>query len=596
MGIGISSTTTGSTACTEILSLLFLSGGSGRHTLEATVGTKPGTEVREQSLNEIGRQPLSDLHGTNDAGKARRTIWIVWGAIACFFILFSYCIPITCDDWYAFVRLQQVQAESKGLFQLVSDTWRSNSRLLFLIISNYVVPNRPLLMLVRVLTLIAIAIGMERLTALSRRGGSGVCLVFLFMMLLPIELLRQTYSWHIAFLNYVLPVALLLLYLCCIYPLFSGRRIKDSVWLAVLCLLLGVCVQLFSQPITVYVTVMSVGVVVWHAVRTKKVSVVTVFFAVGAIAGAIIMFTSPPMHNLMQNDSAYYTAPTSLGMVLYILKHNYPIFSYYSLGNSALLQITISVCALVLLWRGGASSADDAPWRTRLKKILSVLLIALPVYFRLMSGSFDPITQSASSFHALTQFFGSVYCSIAFDALLYFLYVANVACVLIFFTKDTLRRNLGLFSMASAIFVGAPMLVVQPIPYRCFLLPYVLWTIVALLFVDGVWDGIPAESRFLRSVCIPGLYAAAAVTCAFYLMLYARCPKIERARVAYIEQEMALGAKEIVLPQYACAEYLHLPDDAVEMYYHYETANDVQFRYIPYDQWKDEIAAKLPQA
>lgn len=527
--------------------------------------------------------------------RRRREGWIAWGAVACFCIVFSCCIPITCDDWYYVSDFfNKKMSENPGILEMFTVGRQLTGRTLFWLIGFGVMKSGALRVLTQALTLFAIALGMAKLSGLSKRGGYGLSLVVVFMLLLPSELLRETYAWHIGFLNYVPPVVLLLLYLWCIYPLFSGRRVQDTAWKCVLCLLLGVCIQLFSEPITVYVVVMAFGVIVWHAVRTRKVSVATVLFGVGAIIGAILMFTAPAMRNALRSNGSYYAAPTSLGMLLYILKHNYPIFSYYSLANSTLLLAAISACSLLQLWRNGAQDAAKEPWRIRLRKWVSVLLIALPAYAYLMSETFDLQSQSSPAFLALTQFFNSIYCAIAFDALLYLLYAASVACVLLFFTKDTLRRNLGLFSMASALIISAPMLVVQPIPYRCFYAPYILWALVALLLIDGVLDGVPEKSRLLRGLVIPGIYAAAAVTCAFYLMIYARCPEINRARIDHIEREMALGAKEIVLPQYACAEYLHLSDDAVEVCYHYETINDVKFRFIPYDQWRNEVADAKP--
>lgn len=531
----------------------------------------------------------------SDQQRHRRTAWIVWGAIACYFIIFSYCIPTTCDDWYYIANFWKPrQPENAGIIELFRLGRQLTGRTLLWLLGLGVIKSAPLRVLTRTLMLFAIATGMGKLTGLSRRNGFGPCLVVLYMLLVPVELLRETYAWHVGFLNYVPPIALLLLYFWCIYPLFSGQQIRETVPKAILCLLLGVSVQLFSEPVTIYAIVMAIGAIVWHVVCTKKLSAATLLFGVGAVAGAVLMFTAPATRVAIDNSGGYYTAPHSLGMVLYILKNNYPIFSHYSLGNSTLLQITISVCAQIALWRGGAQPAADAPWRARLKRALSILLVALPVYFFLMSSGFDELTQSSSSFLTLTQLFNNIYCAIAFDALMYFLYVASVACVLIFFTKDALRRNLGLFSMASALIIGAPMLIVQPIPYRCFFASYLLWAIVALLFLDGVLDGL--SERGLRSVFVPAVYAAVATVGAFFLMLYARCPEIQRARITHIERQMALHADVIVLPQYACAEYLHLPDDSVAVRYHYETIDDITFSFIPYDQWRNEIAATAPDA
>lgn len=529
---------------------------------------------------------------------SRRDVVLVWGFALVFFMLFSYLIPKQVDDWY-FLNVYREAPQNGGLLAAIhAFSSYLNGRIcgngLLLLTSG----SEWLRAITKTAAYAVLLFGMGRLSGLNRYGGTGWAAAFLSLMLLPIGLLRETYAWDPGFMNYVPPAALLLLYWMLTAPLFSNQRIHDTVLKTALCFLLGVSVQLFAENILFCVLLLSAGMVIWHILCTRRLSFLTVAFFAGALTGAVLMLRSPVYSAIAQSSDGYRVIPNSFGMLLYVLKLNYPAFSYYSLEHASLLQVLVSLSALVLLARDEAAS--DTPKHARLRRALTVLLTVLPVYFFMMSLSFDTVSNRSQSFLALTQFFGSFYAAMAFDLLLYLLYVAAVACVLILFNRNATKRNLALAAMASALAVSAPMLLVQPSSYRCFYTPYVLWALVSLLLIDEALNRFTRLPRDVR-ICYQrmaktAVYSVAGTLCAILLMLYAACPRIERLRVKHIEQEMRRHAVEIVLPEYGCTQFLHLPDEAIGMYYHYVEWTDITFRFLPYDEWNAVIAPPVPKA
>lgn len=511
--------------------------------------------------------------------------WLLIGGLAAtaFFFVFALLIPNICDDWFALNAFRNAKETGRFINSIFQK--RVCCRLLAIPLA----PFRFLRAVAVAGTLLAILLLLWRMAKLKPLRGTGLAITFVLMMPPPIALFRQTYAWRAGFWNYVPPAALLLGYFLMIRPLFAGEPVRTSRRKAIGSLLLGLSTSLFCEHVTVYLLVAGLGIIVWHKLQTKKCSVATILFMIGVAGGAFIMFRSAGFQDDITNQSAYYAFPNSIGMLLYIVKQNYAAFSTYTLENAPLLHLMISGCSIGLLYRYKTESHA----KERLKKVLYILLSALPFYFAIMVTGFNEATQTSSALLALSQLFGSEYLAIAFDLLAIALYAASVACVLLFFTDDLYTRSLGLLAIASALIISAPMLFVQPIPYRCFLVPYLLWALTALMLLGRLIGDAQEGSHFVERCLQPVAYAAAVAVAVSFLLIYGKCPEIDRARVTYIEQQMQLHATEIVLPQYGCSEYLHLSDDAIEFYYNYGSPDDIQYTYIPYEQWKAEYGQTL---
>ena len=60
----------------------------------------------------------------------------------------------------------------------------------------------------------------------------------------------------------------------------------------------------------------------------------------------------------------------------------------------------------------------------------------------------------------------------------------------------------------------------------------------------------------------------------------------ERVRITQIENAMKAGASVVELPSYPYTAYVHNGNGgAIRYYYYYETPCDLEYQYIPYQDW-----------
>ena len=241
-------------------------------------------------------------------------------------------------------------------------------------------------------------------------------------------------------------------------------------------------------------------------------------------------------------------------------------------------------------------SAPTNQKRLRLRTPLAVCLVVSPLYFSLMGYGFDYLSQQSEVYRTLCRVLGSPYPVMLFDLLIYALYLISVTCVLLFFVQTKRSRWLGVVCLAAAMVAGWPMLFVRPIDFRCFLPGTLFSMIAALLLVDEALSAAAVapgkEAPALRAcVC-----AAAVLLCLADVALYASCPKIERTRKQYIEQQMGVHASVIVLPAFDCEAFLQYPDapNFLKEVFYYDVPGDLELPFIPYEDWVEEFSHGLP--
>lgn len=514
-----------------------------------------------------------------------------WVCAVLFFLLFSYLIPKACDDWYFTARYLH-RADAGGLLGAIWNEYNVlNGRLLGNGLSVLLAGSKLLRVLFKTGVFCLLLYCMGRLSGMRRRGGFGWAVAFVAMMLVPIELLKQTYAWDSGFINYAVSTALLLVYLCLLLPAVDATPVKDGAGRTILSLLIGFSATLFVENVALLALALGVAALVWHCVRCKKLSLCTLAFLLGALIGTAILFSSPTRVNVLEGGDYYRRIPTNLMELLVRVKANYQALSMYSLAGQPLLLSLLSVSSLLLL-RFGAPANERM---RRLKTPLAVCLTVAPVYFFFIGYGFDYLTQQSAVYLALCRTFGSPYPLMLLDLLLYGLYLLSVVAALLFFTEEKRTRILGLTCLCAAMVVDWPMLFVWPIDFRCFLPGYLCSMIAALLLFDEALHALSVapkkEARALR-ICA---FAIAALLCICDVSLYASCPKIEKTRAQYIEQQMRVHASVIVLPSYDCEAFLQYPDTLsfLDEVYYYDTPGDLELPFIPYADWVEEFSHGL---
>ena len=462
---------------------------------------------------------------------------------ALFLALLALCglFPLTGDDWFR-EELGRRLTGPTDLLETVLAGWRTyNGRILGNLLA-YAAGSRRLL---RELLRAAFLFGTVRLAA--GHGGFrtvwGTLLTAAALLALPRDMFAQIYPWAAGFFNYVPPAALALAALRLLGDLFAERPVPGGVPRAAAVFLLGLCGALFVEHVTLYGVWAGAVLLVWSWRRGIASAPVAAFCA-GTLLGAILLFLSPS-YGLIWGGGAY-----SAGLWANA-GENLPVVVSGLISRCPVLYLTLT--ALGLAWF--AASRRTGPDR------LLAALLALGCGCFILCGLRGKWTG------------GEALAAVLWGAALW-------AGCWRWLPKGE-RRNRALFFLASAGVGALPLLAVSPIGPRC-----LYWSYVCLVISAGnLLSALPLGLLPRRPVRGTALGLAVGVL-AFYLALFLPIHALEGERLAALEEAVAQGRREVVLPAYPHGEYLWEGDtDKIGSRFYIQEPGDLSISFVPAEEW-----------
>ena len=462
---------------------------------------------------------------------------------ALFLALLALCglFPLTGDDWFR-EELGRRLTGPTDLLEAVLAGWRTyNGRILGNLLA-YAAGSRRLL---RELLRAAFLFGTVRLAA--GHGGFrtvwGTLLTAAALLALPRDMFAQIYPWAAGFFNYVPPAALALAALRLLGDLFAERPVPGGVPRAAAVFLLGLCGALFVEHVTLYGVWAGAVLLVWSWRRGIASAPVAAFCA-GTLLGAILLFLSPS-YGLIWGGGAY-----SAGLWANA-GENLPVVVSGLISRCPVLYLTLT--ALGLAWF--AASRRTGPDR------LLAALLALGCGCFILCGLRGKWTG------------GEALAAVLWGAALW-------AGCWRWLPKGE-RRNRALFFLASAGVGALPLLAVSPIGPRC-----LYWSYVCLVISAGnLLSALPLGLLPRRPVRGTALGLAVGVL-AFYLALFLPIHALEGERLAALEEAVAQGRREVVLPAYPHGEYLWEGDtDKIGSRFYIQEPGDLSISFVPAEEW-----------
>ena len=479
-------------------------------------------------------------------GLARPGAGRAWARAALgtlFLALLALCglFPLTGDDWFR-EELGRRLTGPTDLLEAVLAGWRTyNGRILGNLLA-YAAGSRRLL---RELLRAAFLFGTVRLAA--GHGGFrtvwGTLLTAAALLALPRDMFAQIYPWAAGFFNYVPPAALALAALRMLEDLFAERPVPGGVPRAAAVFLLGLCGALFVEHVTLYGVWAGAVLLVWSWRRGLPKAPAAAFCA-GTLLGAILLFLSPS-YGLIWGGGAY-----SAGLWANA-GENLPVVVSGLISRCPVLYLTLT--ALGLAWFAASR-------RTGPDRLLAVLL-ALGCGCFILCGLRGRWTG------------GEALAAVLWGAALW-------AGCWRWLPKGE-RRNRALFFLAGAGVGALPLLAVSPIGPRCLYWSYVCLTIAAGNLLSALPLGF-LPRRPVRGAAL-GLAAGAL---AFYLALFFPIRVLEVERLAALEEAVAQGRREVVLPAYPHGEYLWEGDtDKIGSRFYIQEPGDLSISFVPAEEW-----------
>lgn len=354
-------------------------------------------------------------------------------------------------------------------------------------------------------------------------------MVFAAFLLLsvPRTLFAQSYGWPAAFVNFVPPVILFLIYYNWTEPIYSHGLPQFSKFQVAMAVILGISVQLFSEHITVFVVLYAAWLVLFIWIKTKKISLLPLIYFLSSAAGALIMFSNAAYRRAATDTEGYKRISLSIGSMI---RQFYTEISDHLFLNNWILNVLLAGVLIYLIARKNM--------RSLLSMEMLLVMCGYSVY---------------SVFHKIYPawvFTGNENINNLVEAFLSLLFFANVLLCIWFCIEVNEKYSVCILYLCAA-FVSAPLVAANPIGPRCFYISYVFQVLVLLKITGYLAKQLKTDLYFPALV----LVFVTIVLSVCYVKMFKNIGQVNRLRLEIIETSVAAGETEITLPMLPYSEY-----------------------------------------
>lgn len=487
----------------------------------------------------------------------KRHRFTILGFLIVFMI--ALCFPYTGDDWEW--GATPLTFES---FKVLLKNPNVNGRYLGNLFVMVMTKNAIIRALIMAVVLVSIVNMVKKITGAHRYA------IWLFFLLTPIEVARQSIVWTSGFTNYVISTLFLLL---CVVSWQKSCKGDISVVACGGNLLLFFASSFFVENMTIFLLIANLGMNIWYVIKNKKLNVPLIFALVGSVLGTTLMFIQPAYHNVAKGLDSYRSMGGGIANVIWICAYNY-IFNIHQYGFFQNVAFVIFIAWL--LWSLFAKKEkSSSALQKKTFNITSTILLLYSIYIVLANivGEWNIIGRYT---YILNTFLSTL------------AIISTVIEMWIVFYKD---KDLFKMFLPVILIVGllAPLLVVRPIGPRNFFMIYVLEIITVLSIAKKADFDFAKNAR--GGMILVGMLVL------FYGSIYFKI-----GTVSYLRDDMIKSANadesisKLVVPKLPYEYFVYdadfVQDYQVEKYRNrHNIRSDLKFEFLDYDEWvnKDKV-------
>lgn len=464
-----------------------------------------------------------------------------WPAVFVVLVVFFMLTPITGDDFTFLAYHNNLHgfsdylAANQYMYRVLNG--RVIGNLSALLLANHLILSS-LFRAVVVLIILYVGLRVVAIKTVTMRNFTIAAAVFI-----PASIFSQTYGWRAGFYNYITPlaVAALIAFVFVNYP-NMGTAVKRSVGIGTV-FALSVMECLFVENVTLGFVVISAVILLATIIKKRHFIWLSTSMMVGAIAGTIIMFSSPIYGSVAAgNDDYRQTALGSGGShLINTVFHNSVDYTTFFMAGSPLLYTALSMAAVY------AISTNKARLPRTIQRLIServmktcllAVLVAAPLYF-LFSQSFtglDRLSTHLYEAYAVANFMTLV------------VYMLALGLSISTYIKDAFTRYTALSLVAIAVLVTGPLLVVSPFGGRNFYISYIL----IVLAIGSLFNHLFAkalvkyEEKGLKILSYAALITIAGVYIGIFTVIFRHQAYNQRQ----LSNQVSAGKTEVVLRKY----------------------------------------------
>lgn len=481
-------------------------------------------------------------------------------AMFCMLTIIGYMFPYTHDDWAwgSSIGIERLNC----FFYNYNGRWAGN--LLVLLLTRF-----------RILRAIVVSSTMTLIVHMIQKNVScknkySKYIGIVLMLLMPVNIIAQSIAWTAGFANYVIPILIVLVVMYLNKNIFREQDSQISNKWMVPLLFAGFVCSLFVEHMTIYNICFSVFIVGYYLIKNKKMIWSNVLYALGSIAGAIVMFSNGAYHQIVNAEDTYRTIEKS-NIFIKMMKTYFDTFYELFIQNNIVLNIFICIICFIAIYK--YIKNKEKTINKKIKVILYgltsifIIFISYNVFIKVVGNNELFVIQKYNNY---------------LQGIMILLYCISVLITMFICIDNKKRRYRLIFELISTVIISAPLLIVTPIGPRCFLPTYVFLTLFAIDAFDYLF-----EKTELDISCI--LKISSIIIMMFFLIIYGQVYFIECERINYIEEHNE--DSEIILPNLPFENYMQVPNPLIETFntrfkLFYNINENSIVRFIPYNEWK----------
>ncbi len=463
--------------------------------------------------------------------------------IAAFALLaiLCYLFPYTHDDWG--------WGSQKGLDLLSAHFSGYGGRYFGYLISLAIMRSVFLKTLYMSGVIVGISVCIEKV--IKRKWAFWLSL--LLFMLMPATVFSEGISWISAFANYGTSSLVVMIFSVRAIKILRQEKVSNTPLSLFAFFLLGLLGSMILEYVTIYLVLASATLIVFSKVKYKHVDMALWAILAGSAGGAILMFTNPAYSKIIQSSDQYRSVAKQ-GRLEQLKTNGYTIIRHGFINNFA-----INICLLISL---------ITPFLKRTIKnkvqIITTTIFGLFICYS-VAAHFLKIGDFPKSFLTAEVIFA------LFGAIAFLILIAHIAI------KHRLNKEALsiIFATFSILIILAPLFFVNPIGPRCFVVSYVLFTLLCCLLMESTLTKLnKAILKKELNVKLHRIASAAYIlilisTYGFYFTIYGSIHIADIERINTINKAIENNQSEIVIKDFPFIKYTHFSTPANQLHENY---------------------------
>lgn len=487
--------------------------------------------------------------------KQKKNKIIIFIVITTIVLILTSLFPYSGDDW--------AWGSSVGLERLRDGFEGYNGRYLGNIAVLLMTRSNIFRIITMTVVLMGIIIIIYRFT--NKNNLTLVILTTMLIFAMPKEIFKQAVVWTSGFSNYVLSTILVLIYIYMIRSIFKKEYFEYGNKNIIVAFLLGISGTLFMENVTIYIVLLSLGVIIYTFLKFKKLYRFTITYAIGSIIGTIIMFSNSAYYNVATNSDNYRAVATSQesGMIQGMIEAYTNIIHRQLFLNNTILNLCLVAVLLMVVYKSKVI--------VKKKFALDFCLLGIIGY-----NFYSVIKKISPEWQILLRY------TKYFEGIISIIYFISLMGFILIYIKDKEKRDKLIFILVSILFLAGPLLVVKPIGSRCFFITYIFF----ILLINELLDIV-----VINNICFnKGISIISCILAIHLISIYLYVFKIDCERIRFVEEQLKSNTKEIVLTELPYPNYLwtDTPTESVwidRFKLFHNIPKDVELKVITLKEW-----------